>query len=151
MNKADIIDKIHEVVGGTRADAERSMETVIDCITDSLKKGKEVSIAGLGISATSATICSGSSTTITATPAGGSYLWSPGGATTAARFETGGRSGRGAAHARAAEPGQRAEDHRQSRARPAGARDACSCNACSGDMIPRHGVGRTSRRAEITF
>ena len=52
MNKADIIDKIHEVVGGTRADAERAMETAIDCITDSLKKGKEVYIAGLGIFAT---------------------------------------------------------------------------------------------------
>ncbi len=39
-------------------------------------------VAGLGISATSTTICSGESTTITATPAGGSYLWSPGGATT---------------------------------------------------------------------
>jgi DNA-binding protein HU-beta len=49
MNKADIIEKIHEVVGGTRADAERAVETLIDCISDSLKKGKEVSIAGLGI------------------------------------------------------------------------------------------------------
>jgi DNA-binding protein HU-beta len=37
MNKADIIDKVHEVVGGTRADAERAVE---------------VSIAGLGIFAT---------------------------------------------------------------------------------------------------
>ncbi len=52
MNKADIIEKIHEVVGGTRADAERAVETMIDCIADSLKKGKEVSIAGLGIFAT---------------------------------------------------------------------------------------------------
>ena len=49
MNKADIIDKVHEVVGGTRADAERSIETMIDCITNSLKQGKEVSVAGLGI------------------------------------------------------------------------------------------------------
>jgi len=49
MNKADIIDKVHEVVGGTRADAERAVETAIDSIVDSLKKGKEVSIAGLGI------------------------------------------------------------------------------------------------------
>lgn len=49
MNKADIIDKVHEVVGGTRADAERAVETMIDAISDSLKKGKEVSIAGLGI------------------------------------------------------------------------------------------------------
>jgi DNA-binding protein HU-beta len=52
MNKSDIIDKIHEVVGGTRADAERAVETMIDAIGDSLKKGKEVSIAGLGIFAT---------------------------------------------------------------------------------------------------
>ena len=49
MNKADIIDKVHETIGGTRADAERAVETLIDSITDSLKKGKEVSIAGLGI------------------------------------------------------------------------------------------------------
>ena len=49
MNKADIIDKVHEVLGGTRADAERAVETMIDCVSDSLKKGKEVSIAGLGI------------------------------------------------------------------------------------------------------
>ncbi len=52
MNKADIIEKIHEVVGGTRADAERAVETLIDSITDSLKKNKEVSIAGLGIFST---------------------------------------------------------------------------------------------------
>ncbi len=49
MNKADIIDKVHETVGGTRADAERAVETMIDSITNSLKQGKEVSIAGLGI------------------------------------------------------------------------------------------------------
>ncbi len=49
MNKADIIDKIHEVLGGTRADAERAVETMIDSISTSLKQGKEVSIAGLGI------------------------------------------------------------------------------------------------------
>ena len=49
MNKADIIDKVHEVVGGTRADAERAVETLISCVADSLKEGKEVSIAGLGI------------------------------------------------------------------------------------------------------
>ncbi len=52
MNKADIIEKIHEVVGGTRADAERSVETLIDCVAGSLKKGQEVSIAGLGIFST---------------------------------------------------------------------------------------------------
>jgi nucleoid DNA-binding protein len=52
MNKADLIDKVHEVVGGTRADAERAVETLIDAIGGALKKGKEVSIAGLGIFST---------------------------------------------------------------------------------------------------
>ncbi len=52
MNKADIINKVHEVVGGTRADAERAVETAIDCIVASLKKGQEVSVAGLGIFST---------------------------------------------------------------------------------------------------
>lgn len=52
MNKADIINKVHEVLGGTRADAERAVETMIDSITDSLKNGTEVSIAGLGIFST---------------------------------------------------------------------------------------------------
>jgi DNA-binding protein HU-beta len=49
MNKADIINKVHETVGGTRADAERAVETTIDSIVSSLKSGNEVSIAGLGI------------------------------------------------------------------------------------------------------
>lgn len=49
MNKADIISKVHETLNTTKADAERAVETVIDCITDSLKRGQEVSIAGLGI------------------------------------------------------------------------------------------------------
>ena len=52
MNKADIIEKVHGVVGGTRADAERAVEAVIDGIADALSKGQEVSIAGLGIFAT---------------------------------------------------------------------------------------------------
>lgn len=49
MNKADIINKVHETLGGTRADAERAVETMISSIVDSLKSGNEVSIAGLGI------------------------------------------------------------------------------------------------------
>ncbi|HWH16537.1 MAG TPA: HU family DNA-binding protein [Candidatus Paceibacterota bacterium] len=49
MNKADIAGKVQEVLGGTKADAERAVETVISCITDGLKGGDEVSIAGLGI------------------------------------------------------------------------------------------------------
>lgn len=49
MNKADIIGKVNETLGGTKADAERAVETMLACITDSLKEGQEVSIAGLGI------------------------------------------------------------------------------------------------------
>jgi len=54
MNKADIIGKVHGTLGTTKADAERAVETVIDCITQGLKSGDEVSIAGLGIFATKA-------------------------------------------------------------------------------------------------
>ncbi len=49
MNKADLIEKVHEVLGSTKADADRAVETIIASITDSLKSGEEVSIAGLGI------------------------------------------------------------------------------------------------------
>lgn len=49
MNKADIINKVHDTLGGTKADAERAVETMISCVVDSLKEGNEVSIAGLGI------------------------------------------------------------------------------------------------------
>ncbi len=52
MNKADIIDKVQEVLGGTKADAGRAVETVVDEIVRGLKAGDEVSIAGLGIFAT---------------------------------------------------------------------------------------------------
>ena len=52
MNKASIVDKVHEVLGGTKAQAERAVDTVIDSITGGLKGGQEVSIAGLGIFST---------------------------------------------------------------------------------------------------
>ncbi len=52
MNKQDIINKVHEVLGTTKADAERAVETMIESIIDGLKKGGEISVAGLGIFAT---------------------------------------------------------------------------------------------------
>ena len=52
MNKAGIVDKVHEVLGGTKAQSERAVDTMVDCIVDSLKGGDEVSIAGLGIFST---------------------------------------------------------------------------------------------------
>jgi nucleoid DNA-binding protein len=54
MNKADIAGKVQETLGSTKADAERAVETVIENITMALKKGDEVSIAGLGIFVTKA-------------------------------------------------------------------------------------------------
>ena len=49
MNKADIINKIADEIGTTKADAERAVEVIITAIEKSLKSGEEVSIAGLGI------------------------------------------------------------------------------------------------------
>lgn len=49
MNKQAIIDQVYEVIGGTRATAEKAVDTVINSIVKTLQKGDEVSIAGLGI------------------------------------------------------------------------------------------------------
>lgn len=49
MNKAGLVDVVHEIVGGTKTSAEQAVEKIIEVITSSLKKGDEVSIAGLGI------------------------------------------------------------------------------------------------------
>lgn len=45
----DLIDRVHEATGSTKADAERAVEAIIAGITEHLKRGEEVSIAGLGI------------------------------------------------------------------------------------------------------
>lgn len=52
MNKQDIVDAVQAVLGGTKADADRAVETVIDSVVKALKQGDEVSIAGLGIFST---------------------------------------------------------------------------------------------------
>lgn len=49
MNKQDIAEKVHAVLGGTKADAERAVEAMVDAIVGSLTKNEDVSIAGLGI------------------------------------------------------------------------------------------------------
>jgi DNA-binding protein HU-beta len=49
MNKSDVVNKVHDVLGGTKADAERAVEAFIDSIVGALKAGEQVSIAGLGI------------------------------------------------------------------------------------------------------
>jgi DNA-binding protein HU-beta len=49
MNKADIIAKVHEVLGTTKADAERVVEAVFGSIESAMKDGDAVSVAGFGI------------------------------------------------------------------------------------------------------
>lgn len=52
MNKADLANAVHAKLGGTKVQAEEVVETIIDDIVGTLKKGGEVSIAGLGIFST---------------------------------------------------------------------------------------------------
>ena len=50
MNKADIINRVHEEVEISKAEAERVVDTILKHIVHTLKEGhEEVSIAGLGI------------------------------------------------------------------------------------------------------
>lgn len=49
MNKQALVELVHGIVGGTKVQAEEVVESMIDSITKTLKKGEEVSIAGLGI------------------------------------------------------------------------------------------------------
>jgi len=49
MNKSSIVDAVHAKLGGTKVQAEEAVETMIDTIIGAMKKGEEVSIAGLGI------------------------------------------------------------------------------------------------------
>ena len=52
MNKTDIANAVHGKLGGTKVQAEEVVDTVIESIVSTLKKGGEVSIAGLGIFST---------------------------------------------------------------------------------------------------
>ena len=49
MNKAAIVEAVHGVLNGTKVQAEQVVDTVFDSIVASLKKGDDVSVAGLGI------------------------------------------------------------------------------------------------------
>lgn len=48
MNKNELIAAVAEAAGLSKADAGRAVESVIDSITGSLKKGKEVRLVGFG-------------------------------------------------------------------------------------------------------
>lgn len=49
MNKQALVELVHNKLGGTKVQAEEVVESLIEAITKTLKKGDEVSIAGLGI------------------------------------------------------------------------------------------------------
>ncbi len=49
MNKSALADVIQGITQGTKVQADQIIDALIDSITSTLKKGDEVSIAGLGI------------------------------------------------------------------------------------------------------
>ncbi|MEX0672813.1 MAG: HU family DNA-binding protein [Candidatus Paceibacterota bacterium] len=49
MNKQDLVDAVHEKLGGTKTQADEAVDTIVNSIVSSLTKGEEVSISGLGI------------------------------------------------------------------------------------------------------
>jgi len=49
MNKANLIEKVQDMLGGTKTQAEQVVNSIFDTITDSLKSGDDVSISGFGI------------------------------------------------------------------------------------------------------
>ena len=48
MNKASIVDMVHQKLGGTKVQAEDVVNGIFDSIISTLKSGGEVSIAGFG-------------------------------------------------------------------------------------------------------
>jgi DNA-binding protein HU-beta len=54
MNKQSLAEWVQGVTGGTKVQAEQIIDGIIDQITMTLKKGGEVSLAGLGIFSTKA-------------------------------------------------------------------------------------------------
>lgn len=48
MNKNELISKVAETSNLTKADASRAVDSVLDSITKTLKKGGEVRLAGFG-------------------------------------------------------------------------------------------------------
>lgn len=49
MNKQALVELVHSKIGGTKVQSEEVVESMIESIVSTLKKGGEVSIAGLGI------------------------------------------------------------------------------------------------------
>lgn len=48
MNKAELVSRVAELSGLTKADAEKAVEGVFEAITSALKSGDEVRLVGFG-------------------------------------------------------------------------------------------------------
>lgn len=48
MNKADLVARVAELSGMTKADTEKAVEATFDAITNALKSGEEVRLVGFG-------------------------------------------------------------------------------------------------------
>jgi DNA-binding protein HU-beta len=48
MTKSDLIEKITEKAGLTRADAEKATNALVESITEALKKGDGITLQGFG-------------------------------------------------------------------------------------------------------
>ena len=49
MNKAALVEKVHDQLGSTKAEAERVVDMIFDTIISEVSKNQEVSVAGFGI------------------------------------------------------------------------------------------------------
>ena len=49
MNKNDLVHRLAERTGLSKADSQKAVDGVFDLITDSLKSGEEVRVTGFGV------------------------------------------------------------------------------------------------------
>jgi DNA-binding protein HU-beta len=48
VNKSELVEAVAASTGGSKADAQRNVDAVLDAITKSLKKGDRVALTGFG-------------------------------------------------------------------------------------------------------
>ena len=48
VTKSEFVDDVHAKLGGSKKDAEHAVETVLDSITNALRRGSDVTLTGFG-------------------------------------------------------------------------------------------------------
>jgi DNA-binding protein HU-beta len=48
MNKTELVDAVAASTGGSKADAQRNVDAVLESVTKALKKGDKVALTGFG-------------------------------------------------------------------------------------------------------